>query len=597
MRRRLWWVAVLLGLCCPALWAQNIQEDSGTISDRKTRGAFAKLDEHGLKLPSILATDKDIYILVRQSAGYVDVRLLAKTSVSGRSLAAALVGIGKDPVHRLPNPAVTYSDDDEFHAARAIESVGQFGEVSGSTRYSVGGLIQGLKAQGYQTHALLSVPRYASTESQATYTGENYQWWDISDASASEVSHVTVALPKGTPWLVAGFLLFVPFFGGLGLVLAQWVGQATHLSLERRRYLYGKVAIYPIFGAIVIHMPFALWLMRSPILRQVADLWFGSTTAAGTISPFIMVGPLVLMLILPLANKREKQLFGNDSVTPNLPPASLAEAERVKAANVRVLKLSLIPMALGMLLVFFGDKVLPITKSTQMIPIILGVVVMQGGGMLVRYLNRDALKAAATPPVVDFDLTQRLRPKLMELGKTLGECRIDESVTGRTTPSATFSADDLTISYRMREILTPTQLDFVVLREAAALKSNNPARLLMLILPISLLAILPMQLRLFGLVTPGEPWNTLMMFLPFLGFAAVFLVMPQVQQKKVLEADRLALLQSRDLKAAEGALRALTANSPLPYLEESPLPISTNPGLRKRLLALQQVAATLGLPR
>lgn len=590
----LWWVASVVHAQTP-----TVVESRETIADRKTRGAFERLGERGLHLPETLATDQDVYVLVRQGGAYTDVRVLGRTTVPAKKLAEALGQVLH--THKaigLEGP-VTYADDDEFHAAQLQTAQGRLGAATAENQVAVGELVRGLEQAGYHPHALLAVPRYAQlklggTERKPDISGEKFLWWDISQEPLEREASVTVALDPLAPALVAGFLLFVPIIGVFGLLAALWVGQASHIPLERRRPLYLKLAMYPTFGAIALHMPFALWFMRSTQIQQLTDLWFGSNSLTGALGPLLMIGPLSLLLILPFANKREKQLFGNDEVKAELPPDVVAEAERIKEVRMRIFKLSLIPMALG-LAILLGSRFFPIPRSAARYLPIVGLLIAKGGAFFVQYLFRDQLKSVTVPPVQDSALSERLLRLISDSGAPVREVLVDQSATGRTTPTITLLSGKLTISQRLCDILTPEQLDFVALREVVAQKGNPVARTLLLVLPISLLAILPLQLRLFGLGTTAEPWRTLFMVVPFLSLGALFFVMPQVQRKKLLEADRLALAQTRNLRAAEGALTALAANSPMPYLEEASTPLSGKPALEKRLAALRQAASALDL--
>ncbi|HEX5323568.1 MAG TPA: hypothetical protein VFW40_07260 [Capsulimonadaceae bacterium] len=329
---------LLRGGISPALAA--VRESDGAIVDRQTQQTLDLLPRRNIGVPSPLPQG-DAYLIVTQGAAYVDVRLIADHSVAPQRLADALESAVQDTP--LAKNDVDYSRDDDYSAAHAQYATARFDQSFQSTDLSTTGLVKGIRAGGIPVFGVLKVPRYASAWGLPLKRGHSQQfyWYNTRDLSSPSV-RVQARATRFEAVETLLFLFFVPVVTFLGILLALLVGRSGRIPIETRRRVYLKLVWYPSIGSIILHFLFLMYYLQSPVGRLVADLWFGCLQVSTAFMPFIAIGPLTLLLIVPFATRMERRLYGRDG--GGAPKVEYTPAE--KTAQKTVSRWMLLPMAL-----------------------------------------------------------------------------------------------------------------------------------------------------------------------------------------------------------------------------------------------------------
>lgn len=588
----------LLGVCAGSTArAQNIRE-AENIVDRRVARILEQFGHVSLDLPNALATDRDVYVLLAAGAAYKDVRVLARPGVRPETLARALHEAVRGTA--LAQRPVTWSHGDAFSAAHVSLSSGHFGAREAVSVFPAGRIVDGLRRAGYAPHVLLSVPRHVVQDPRLGALPQERMraswWYDASRLNADEKITVRARLPAASLAATLAFFLFVPVVGALGLTAAVLFGMGPGVPIATRRRLYPKIATWPTFAAIALHAPFVIVFLRSSHPRVVGDLWFGTSSLTGAFMPFLMAGPLVMMLLLPLTKRAELRLFGpSEEAAPAAAAAVPEMSPEEKAARKSVLLWGLAPNVIGLALILAKDIIAP--RPSPLRPWVFPVAMLFTflGSHLVRWLLRGRLRPFESPPVLDPALTERAQTLAARMGVArLKSVAVDHSPAGRATANALVGPNKIIVTSRLCGALTAPEMDFVLAHEIAHLRGGHFARSLVISLLGATLLFLPLLLALSGrrVLPANNALATLAFLLPLFGFFVVFVASFWLRRQREHEADRFALGATGDLPAAMNALATMAANSPLPHLHEVDI-LSTHPKLSRRFAALRQIAHTL----
>jgi Zn-dependent protease with chaperone function len=541
-------VIVNCALCAP------VRRASHDLMDLSLRKLLDSLADTTLPLPSQLSTGREVFLFIRAGAAVLDVRVVAKASMSPEKVAHALAQALEGT--EFAGETIEWSQGDEFIVVRLLVERGRFGRRHAQLTVPVGRLVVGLKRAGLVPHALLRLPKHVHAPALPFPKEERRFWVQYAVSNASPDFQVTTSANVTTVGIVLLLLLvaFVPMVTTPSLVLATLIACWQRLPIERRRWLYPKLVIYPTFAAILCHAPLTIFVISfSPYPRTISDVWFG------TLQPSTILGPTVTLALLPcllafwLAVPIEWKLFGR-------PEEKLLAMEKRKDLLAK--------MAV--------DIFLSLVRNWRQ--------------QRQAWRQDDELEKQVKALALQFGITNP--PKVM----------VDESPDGCEHAFTFVFPSAVVVSRKLLEVLTPEELRCALAHELAHLKLRHLSRRLPLLFlcvalfSLSLLtfAVLPMRDRWLPAVDPV--WLITVGIFLALTFALFLLFFGTrwISRRQEFEADRMALEVTRNLDGIVSALTKLVQHSPMPYLAEVENH-SIHPALSHRIERLRQIAKELGI--
>jgi Zn-dependent protease with chaperone function len=543
-------VAVIVNCALFAL-VRRASHDLMGLSLRKLLDSLA---DTTLPLPSQLSTGREVFLFIRAGAAVLDVRVVAKASMSPEKVAHALAQALEGT--EFAGETIEWSQGDEFTVVRLLIERGRVGRRHAQLTVPVGRLVVGLKRAGLVPHALLRLPKHVHAPALPFPKEERRFWVQYAVSNASPDFQVTTSANVTTVGIVLLllFVAFVPMVTTLSLVLAVLIACWQRLPIERRRWLYPKLVIYPTFAAILCHAPLTIFVISfSPYPRTISDVWFG------TLQPSTILGPTVTLALLPcllafwLTVPIEWKLFGR-------PEEKLLAMEKRKDLLAK--------MAV--------DIFLSLVRNWRQ--------------------QRQAWRQ-------DDELEQQVKALALQLGITNPpKVMVDESPDGREHTFIFALPSAVIISRKSLEMLTPEELRCVLAHELAHLKLRHLSRrfpLLFLCVALFSLspltfAVLPMRDRWLPAVDPVWLITVGIFLAPTFALFLLFFGTRWISRRQEFEADRMALEVTRNLDGIVSALTKLAQHSPMPYLVEVE-DLSTHPALSHRIERLRQIAKELGI--
>lgn len=583
-----WQIALLIVGLLPTFAPAQIRSAEDELVDIAVRRILETLPKTSLPLPSRLAMERDVYLFVGAGAATLDVRVLARPSVSPEKLAQAIHTSVRGTA--LDNELVEWARDDEFTAVRLLARHGHIGQRYATMTVPVGKLVEGLKTAGFVPHVLLRLPLHIQAPSLPfpKHKRRFWTWYAVGEAAPDLKVTVTAKVPATSVVFAVLFPTFVPMVTLLGIFLAILLGSWKRLPIERRRRLYPKLAIYPTFGAMAVHAPFALYFLLSPHLRLIADVWFGSLRSSNIFAPMVSLSLLPLFLIVPVSIIVERKLFGQPESVP-------AETEEERTVRLRGVALSLLTIAIGMGIIVTATLWL---RRSPLHPFLFaaGMIVVMFGPMVMRF----GLLKQTQRFVDDEMLTERVQQLAVRMGVAAPTVKVDESPSGQRYAFAMLlPSKSLVVSRKALQVLTPDELEAALAHELAHLKLRHLKQAAAISLIGLALVIAPMIAFLFRgrLFAHVDPTWLLIVCMPasVIGLFWMFFGARWISRQREYAADRVALEVTRNFPAAVSSLQKMAKHSPLPFVHEVE-DASTHPALSKRLERLRAIARSLGLP-
>jgi len=543
-------VAVIVNCALCAL----VRRASHDLMDLSLRKLLDSLADTTLPLPSQLSTGREVFLFIRAGAAVLDVRVVAKASMSPEKVAHALAQALEGT--EFAGETIEWSQGDEFTVVRLLVERGRFGRRHAQLTVPVGRLVVGLKRAGLVPHALLRLPKHVHAPALPFPKEERRFWVQYAVSNASPDFQVTTSANVTTVGIVLLllFVAFVPMVTTLSLVLAVLIACWQRLPIERRRWLYPKLVIYPTFAAILCHAPLTIFVISfSPYPRTISDVWFG------TLQPSTILGPTVTLALLPcllafwLTVPIEWKLFGR-------PEEKLLAMEKRKDLLAK--------MAV--------DISLSLVRNWRQ--------------------QRQAWRQ-------DDELEQQVKALALQFGITNPpKVMVDESPDGREHTFIFALPQAVIISRKSLEVLTPEELRCALAHKLAHLKLRHLSRWLpLLFLCVALFslspltfAVLPMRDRWLPAVDPVWLITVGIFLAPTFALFLLFFGTRWISRRQEFEADRMALEVTRNLDGIVSALTKLAQHSPMPYLVEVE-DLSTHPALSHRIERLRQIAKELGI--
>lgn len=578
------WPCIFL-LAVTALSQAKIEESKDLLIGMKQHNLLRE-NSNGEFSPAfpVAPTGKEVYVVFYQGATYR--RVLAMGAVNADAKALAQVLDTWQKTQSLDRTVQWSQEDDGAAATLSLPSNAHFGLSSSSTTFRVGEVLAAFTSAGYQPLGVGVSGLYPKVEGPGKHMALGSSIIsDYRGVSPDAQENVSASIPASAGPLLIIWLFFVPIVTFAGFGIAVWYGKQVSVPLAQRRRLYPKIALGSTFGAIGIHALSFLWLMTTSGLKELMDLSFGTTDVINII-PAIMIGPLVLILLIPLTKKSERKLFG-------VPDAAAEPAPEMQPAVKLAMKRRLIAMipifVLGAGFIFGGILLAPKShREFRMLSMIAGYAIIFGGAWL---LNKTVLKqdVKTISGTVDGSLSKRVQELAFKLGaKSLPVLlKPNEQYIIVTTGT---DLGKLSISQAALNELTPSELDFLIAQELAKRKLSSTSALLMTLLPGYFLIVAPMFYLLFA-PPPHPQWLVPASFsfmMVYMG--GMFFFVGRRHKSNTYEADRNALYLLGDLDAALSGLQKMAARSPMPGTWDNDT--MNRPSLPNRLAALKQAMAT-----
>ena len=536
-----------------------VRRASHDLMDLSLRKLLDSLADTTLPLPSQLSTGREVFLFIRAGAAVLDVRVVAKASMSPEKVAHALAQALEGT--EFAGETIEWSQGDEFIVVRLLVERGRVGRRHAQLTVPVGRLVVGLKRAGLVPHALLRLPKHVHAPALPFPKEERRFWVQYAVSNASPDFQVTTSANVTTVGIVLLLLsvAFVPMVTTLSLVLAVLIACWQRWTIERWRRLYPKLAFYLPLVALFCHPFIALFtLFFSLYLRAIADVWFGTLRPSVVLASVVLVpaAPLFVLtncLALGLSIPIERKLFGR-------PEEKLLAMEKRKDLLAKIAV----------------DISLSLVRNWRQ--------------------QRQAWRQ-------DDELEQQVKALALQFGITNPpKVMVYESPDGCEYAFAFVFPSAVVVSRKLLEVLTPEELRCALAHKLAHLKLRHLSRWLPLLFPCVALfslspltfAVLPMRDRWLPAVDPVWLITVGIFLAPTFALFLLFFGTRWISRRQEFEADRMALEVTRNLDGIVSALTKLVQHSPMPYLAQVE-DLSTHPALSHRIERLRQIAKELGI--
>ena len=436
-------------------------------------------------LPPYLAKPSDIYLLVTVGASYTEIVALANPETSPPALARALSsGLAGTP---LAGRTVEWSPDRYAAAAVSVHRA-HFGAMRAVNTVSVAPLLAGLRRAGLSPHLLLRVPAHAQAGSlpRSRYGTRAFRWYDAARLGSRPSLTVSAQMTWRSPVRVLAYCLAGPGVCLLGLWLAGAVSGRGQKETAVRRGLFRRISTAAMFAALAAQVGGLVYLLRTPTLAALADLWLGSATTT-VLVPFLVAGALPVSLFVLLIRKQELRRFGpleSGSVIPM--------SDEEKAVRKRVAQYSMVPHLVGA--VALGALPAFVSRTSPLYPYVhpLTTILPMACGLLVVALFQKQLNRFTTK-TKDDDLTWRARQLGQTLGARMPDVFVEDSSRAAHLAFAVRQGHHITLSRKLTQTFTPAEIDFVLTCHLAGMarKANFGAAGLILVLLFLPVAVFP----------------------------------------------------------------------------------------------------------
>lgn len=585
--------AALIACCAQASLKEARESIVGTVEHvaiaRLRTGPFAIPDELG---------KGDLVLIATVGAHFGDILVMGPVPGNAKEYAGVLDDWQHTNLHS--DNTVLWSQENDYACARLVISNAKFGSRSGSLTLPLGELVASLKAR-YKLYPVLRVVRGAHLEPAPILADitKGFNTYDLAQVQATYSATVTRHLTSAQVFVTYLFFGLVDIVVLLGFAAAIVVGKSSRIPVERRRKLYSKLAIWPVFGAIGVHAPLAFVYMQSPAIRAVADLWFGTFRVSVMALPMFLALPLVFLCI-PAMGAVERRLFGPakpGDPTPILAakPPSISDAELAfRKTKVKIsLGLAAVGLAIAMYSIFWSP---PSLRHVQPLLNLAGMMIMLFSSQLVGLVLRNGSREFESP-VEDPKLTAVAEDLARGMDVKLGRVVVDRRPLSRNTLNARITLNgQISVSQRAVESLDAPELRFLLAHEIGHRKAGHLRQyVLVAMLPAFLLVELPVFSMIIGLAGVTRPpwWTPFTFGGAMLGFAWLFIAAKAIRRKQEFEADCLAVEETRDPDAAVSVLKKIVASSGMPHLHEID-DLSTHPAVSKRIAAIQALGRKHG---
>lgn len=550
---------------------------------RAMRAVTASLTGSKIGLPRYLAKSDEMLVVVTASGGHTTITALTPGSTPDR-VARLLEGT----LHKagLKSGVPARQNIECYSSASAVALNARYGATTAANRVPIGHIAQSFRESGLSSYVLLRVPRYARI-ADPHLPREVYPkntWYNATNVAPDLVATVRTELPCGTPMLVAYLGHFLPAVGLCSFVLGFGVGLHPKLSAQERVAGYDWLTMMiPLLCGLACGVS-DLALESSPLSHSLGDVWLGKPNVDLIfVRTLIFAG--VLSLVMPLAalGLRGRVLRGLDD-EPDLP-----DLNRVLRRGRRLATIGLACLVSYTLYVILSRSFeFSMTGSVGRLgPAVMGLI----SPAIMHFVMLDLFR----PSKPDAGLTERAQQLAAAFGAAVRQVRIATGGYAKKNPNALALPGKrrIIVTRKAVEALSPREMDWLLAHEIShfgdkrVYKALFPAQITAaagVLVPWTFLAFGNFGYSVFPMAVLG--------IVPVLALLATSDIL-EVRRRLEYEADIQAMVTVRDLDAAISGLVALKDNSQHPKLQDTELDV--HPKLMKRIKALRQVAAELGI--
>lgn len=551
----------LWALLALSLWLGSTADASAaaTTPAQQLKYLLREIPETNARLPVVPTAGRGVYVVVTAAGADAQIFALADPQVPPFQLAQALkTSLASASLDaQMPTPPWTTG---QYSVAYASIRRGHFGASSATLALPLGALLAGLRRAGFTPYPLLRVPEEARAVNlpMPCDTIYSYSWYDPRQLSGVSTVTTTVSVSladfSGLLWF-----LMVPACGFGGLAIALRVSQNGNRSKEAGKR-FDNIANGPLMLGFIGWMLSQMFFIGKMPFSALEHLWFGGPN--GLLFVAVFVGSIMLLGVMGLVIQKQKlRLFGPSGDIPataySPQERALREKEALWGAATPLL------LGAGTLLVVAATTFGPFSHAPNLLlrcaPGLLPLVVLF-------FLQKRAKAFAKTRDEADIALTDQAREIGRQMGARPDQVQIDNSARASQFLSFSTSGQNIVVSQKARETLTPDEMRFLLAHQVALLKSPDRSKQATLAILLSGLAAYALPMVAFFVFHVHGSSVFPIIIVPMLAWFPLFfwlIFRSQRQgQKAILDADREALSITNSPNAARSALDKWEENAP-----------------------------------
>ena len=423
-------------------------------------------------------------------------------------------------------------------------------------------------------------PNYTST------SGIRYWKFEQSDTAPTEVTARITAGPNDGIFAMI-WLGFMPVVNWILAPLSWFVSVRFGSNIREKREAYRKALMYGVFGSIVFHAIWSMFVLFNRTFDPIAQVWFAERFSAVAI-PVVLLGLPIGIFPLFLLSKWEKKLFGpaEDEVVIDAPKVIESidpEGEKQRKKLKVWIKVGFLIAAMPFYFMSsWLPKGVPIREVGGLIGVCLAFILPD---LITMVLDRKRAKVVESNPKI-IELEARLQSRGSEVNKLMNSSakfRIGTSAIMGMGAYAGFSGV-VTVGANLMELLADEELDFILAHEVAHIKLSHPRRRI-LIGAVPLLLTLPVMI--FLSLTNNTRGVVVAMLFTFPLMLLSIPLMSRLNKMQEFQCDQLAITTLRNKDAAKSALKKSTAASTMPGVHS--IDSETHPSIQRRLKAIDEI--------
>lgn len=539
------------------------------------------LQSRMLNLPAVLSSSEEVYLIISGRAGGGEVIVVGRSSDKPSDLASRLDRIVSGYFPK--ETKIEYLATPKHSIAIARYSKLNIGKTTCSWSIPVSTIISKAKVNGLKPHLVFRMRPYVQVPDlgHPIYRTKNYIYYDARQLPADGKVNMQTDISISSIAEIIAMLSVLPLLSVASLMLGIRIARGTKVPVGRRRAL---CYIYTLWGVLIPlgynPIPIILYLKSSNTIALL-DLWFGRFSPIAIITPIIASYGLLALLLVAGSNVRRRHFsISSDGYT------------NTAFSHTYPIRFAFLVAGLEFILQF----VLLYTKGLDIQWRVAALLTYFGiSALIIRVLWIWYLRTRIALCKIDQGLTFRAQEIAERIGVGIEDVRIDDTADGRNYASskAFLTKGHIVITKKNVDALSQEEVEWILARELAyrerctGLYQNALGRVLGI---ATVILCLPICVFLFLDTGMATKLYCALILMPI----AIVNMAIEVSTncKRELAADAAALEATRNLPAAESALRYLITASENPKLSDKD---TTHPALSKRLEALRQTAQRLGL--
>lgn len=424
-------------------------------------------------------------------------------------------------------------------------------------------------------------PNYTST------SGIRYWKFEQADTAPTEVTARITAGPNDGIFAMI-WLGFMPVVNWILAPLSWFVSVRFGSNIREKREAYRKALMYGVFGSIIFHAIWSMFVLFNRTFDPIAQVWFAERFSAVAI-PVVLLGLPIGIFPLFLLSKWEKKLFGpaEDEVVIDAPKVIESIDPEGEKQHKKLKLWASVGCIVAAIPFYTMRSWLPKDVSFREYGSMIGIFVLI---MLPRLIHsrldqKRAKVVDASSKVIELEARLQLRGS--EVNKLMNSSAKFRIGTSADIGVGAFAGTGgvVTISANLVELLADEELDFILAHEVAHIQLSHPRnRILFSFVPV----VLTFPLVIFLFSTRNSRGVAVAMLVTCLLMLLSLPLRSRLNKKQEFQCDQLALAALRNKDAAKSALKKSTAASTMPGVHS--IDSETHPSIQRRLKAIDEFA-------